>query len=258
MGHIFSIKSALLATALTAPFLGACAKVPEIMIINPDYTVKEVDAGSPTETMIEPFDNGVVLSSGTFCEGAAILETELHQSIYADKGQAYRKDQIVEWSYVNVPIVQNGQPRGNSRVWGDATHTTQFFVIETLISAGIKAGMNKDQIAMTIAIARHESGFNPDAAAGTTSAHGIGQFINRTGDHYHVSDSNRWDVAVQANALVQHTLDNYAYAQRKGWSDPYVYALHHDGPSLSYGGLTIAKEHVVPTASAVRSMFICS
>jgi putative chitinase len=53
-----------------------------------------------------------------------------------------------------------------------------------------------------LAIAHTESGFNPDAAAGTTSASGLGQFVDKTGEAYSLNDNNRWDVNAQADSLV--------------------------------------------------------
>ena len=166
-------------------------------------------------------------------------------NILASRGAAYRDSQIANHSYYNTPLQSNGV-RGNSRVWGDASTNTQRSAINAIINAGRNHGMTAEQITLTTAIARHESGFNPDAAAGTTSANGIGQFVNRTGAHYDLTDANRWDINAQADALVRHTLDNIRLAERRGQGTEYVYAYHHDGPSLQYGGLELSRQHIMP------------
>lgn len=170
-------------------------------------------------------------------------QVEELKGLYAKKGKEYRKDQIVDWSYINDPLVEGGV-RGNSRVWGDASIETQNAVIDRIVAKGRADGLNDRDIALVLAIAKHESGFNPDAAAGTTSARGLGQFINRTGETYGITEGNQWDLDAQIDALIAHTKDNKKLAEGKG--EEYIYAYHHDGPSLSYGGLDISKNKVMP------------
>ena len=105
------------------------------------------------------------------------------------------------------------------------------------------------KIAIALATARHESGFNPDASAKSSSATGIGQFINDTGTAYGIKDANRWDMDTQVDALVNHVYDNAQLARKKGYGDEYIYALHHDGPSLDRTGLSKSKELVMPYVS---------
>jgi len=176
---------------------------------------------------------------------AKVAAEDPYLSLYAKKGARYRE--VVDWSHYNAPIVENGQMRGNSRIWGDATNATQRASIEAIRAEAKLAGMTAEQEAMVLAIAYIESGFNPDAAAGTTSAQGLGQFIRKTGESYGLSNANRWDVNEQARALVEHTLDNYAAVKRVGLSDEYVYARHHDGSfTNNYGGVDLARSRVLP------------
>ncbi len=172
--------------------------------------------------------------------------------LYASKGYGYRKSQVVHQSHYYDPIVHShDQSGGLSRRVGDALPATQQQAIDAIISAGHSAGMTDNQIALTLAIAREESGFNPDAAAGTTSASGLGQFVDATGKKYGLDGGNRWNLDAQARALVQLTLENINLAKSKGYTgadvDRYTYAYHHDGPGLKHGGLDIAARHVVPT-----------
>lgn len=174
--------------------------------------------------------------------------SDIPKGVLAPKGAAYKDSQVVNYSYYKKPIEGEGL-RGNSRRAGDATEEVQKSAIEAIISEGRKAGMSNEDIALTLSIARHESGFNPDAAAGTTSAHGLGQFVDKTGTAYGLNDENRWDVNAQARALVEHTKDNIRLAEKKGQGREYVYAYHHDGPSLAYGGLQIGQKNVTPKVS---------
>ena len=80
-------------------------------------------------------------------------------NIYAKKGSPYSK--VVKWSHYNAAIVNNGQLRGNSRIWGDATQATQRASIEAIRAGAKLAGMNAEQEAMVLAIAYVESGFKP-------------------------------------------------------------------------------------------------
>ena len=174
-------------------------------------------------------------------------ETYLLKRLYAKKGKAYRDSQIVGHSYINTDLIEGGV-RGNSRIHGDASIKTQNIVINKIIKKGMDKGLSDRDIAIVLAIAKHESGFNPDAAAGTTSARGIGQFINRTGAAYGLTDDNQWDVDAQIDALIDHTIDNKNLADRRDQGEEYIYKYHHDGPTSDYVGLTTSVNKVVPLA----------
>lgn len=104
---------------------------------------------------------------------------DIYESMIQPRGRAYRDDQIARrLSYYDDPIDKSpGRLAGNSHVWGDATAEVQSRAIDALVSASEQAGLTPRQTAHVLAIARLESGFNPDAAAGTTSAYGLGQFV---------------------------------------------------------------------------------
>ena len=156
-------------------------------------------------------------------------------------------------SYFKEPILgPENAPRGRSRRWGDASADVQRLAIESLCLESRKAGLNALETAFVLAAARLESGFNPDAAAGASSASGLGQFIDATGRAYGLNSKNRFNLQDQARALVEHTKDNIRYLGR--YIDvssvkerfAYLYALHHDGPSLNHGGLEIAEKKLLP------------
>ena len=173
------------------------------------------------------------------------ISKQFDDSVYAPLGKGYRDDQIVSNSYYKTEILDRSN-KGNSRVGGDVSIEVQERAMKSIVSEGIRQGMDERQIAMTLAIARHESGFNPDAAAGTTTAHGLGQFVNRTGNAYGLNDENRWIMEEQARALVSHTLDNYKLAKSRNQGEEYVYKYHHDGASKDFGGLGLSQKFVMP------------
>ena len=168
---------------------------------------------------------------------------KLTEELYGKKG--VQEGEPAKQSYFDTEIIEGGL-RGNSRKAGDASLDVQQTVVNKIIEVGGKMGMTDYEIAYTLAIARYESGFNPDAAAKTSSASGVGQFIDDTGSKYGITNENRWDVDVQVQALVDHTIDNFELAKKKGYGNEYVYALHHDGISLAKDGLSKGKEHVMP------------
>jgi putative chitinase len=137
-------------------------------------------------------------------------------------------------------------PQGHSRDWGGAPIDAQKSAIDTLLSAAKDKGLNTHDTAYVLAIANHESGFNPHAAARSTSASGIGQFVDDTGKAYGLTESNRWDPQSQAKALVDHFVDNQKLAKTKGLGEDYIYKFHHDGPVKNYGGLDLSQEKVMP------------
>ena len=168
---------------------------------------------------------------------------KLTEELYGKKG--VQEGKPAKQSYFDTEIIEGGL-RGNSRKAGDASLDVQQTVVNKIIEVGGKMGMTDYEIAYTLAIARYESGFNPDAAAKSSSASGVGQFIDGTGSKYGITNENRWNVDVQVQALVDHTLDNFELAKKKGYGNEYVYALHHDGISLAKNGLSKGKEHVMP------------
>lgn len=172
---------------------------------------------------------------------------DIYQDMVQPRGAAYSSDRIKPWSHYREPIDQSdGRLHGNSRRWGDATPEVQSRVIDTIIESAREKGLTPRETAHVLAIARVESGFNPDAAAGTTSASGLGQFIDKTGNHYHLNNRNRFDVGAQSDALVDHYIDNRTLAHKRGQGEEYIYKYHHDGPTRDYGGLALSEKKVMP------------
>lgn len=149
-------------------------------------------------------------------------------------------------SHFSDPIPNDGQPHGYSRRPGDASEAVKTHVIDCIIKECADQGLSKRDTAHVLAIARIESGFNPDAAAPTSSASGVGQFITRTGASYGLDNRNRFDLQDNVRALVEHYRDNKELAMSNGKGESWIYAYHHDGPGGGHGGLQLAKEHVMP------------
>ncbi|WP_421047887.1 lytic transglycosylase domain-containing protein [Paraburkholderia sp. A1RI-2L] len=170
--------------------------------------------------------------------------------MYAPRGPAYRDEQIRSYSHYNVPIDNSpGRLAGNSRRHGDANKEVQKGVIDLIVDAAKAHGLDRNDTVMVLAMARVESGFNPDAAAGTTSASGVGQFVDLTARPYRiVTDAQRFDAKIGADALVRHYLENKQLAKNYLGRELYVmiHAYQHDGPSLAYGGRGISESHVMP------------
>ena len=165
----------------------------------------------------------------------------------------------VKHSNFKQPIVEGGL-RGNSRLAFDADIKVQNKVIDLIVEESKAQGLSAKETAMTLAIARHESGFNPDAASNLSSASGVGQFINETGDHFGLDDNNRWDAEAQVKALVAHTKSSYKIIRKQGRPLSWVYKLHHDGRGSSNNakikGIQIATKNVLPMYNKIVEMML--
>ena len=174
--------------------------------------------------------------------GARTPSIDYDQLIVPRRGPAYRQDQIAAQSHYNDPIDQSdGRLAGRSRISGDASPETQRAAIDAIVASAKKAGLSTRDTAHVLAIAQLESGFNPDAAAGTSSACGLGQILRGTEGGYGLGDGNRWDMNDQSDALVKLFLFNKNLARTRGQGEEYIYKYHHDGPSKEGGGLAIAR-----------------
>jgi len=140
-------------------------------------------------------------------------------------------------SYYTLPITHAlGRPYGKSRRHGDASPEVQNKAIDAIIEAAKKHGLTNRETAHVLAIAFVESGFNPDAAAGTTTATSLGQFVRGTGWNYGLNDTNRFELKSNADALVRHFLENKSLAIKRGNTgkdiEIKIYVYHHDGANV--------------------------
>lgn len=150
-------------------------------------------------------------------------------------------------------IPSDGECHGRSRNWGDIDATCKKTVTAEIVSEAKQMGLNEIGIAFVLAVAKVESGFNPDAASTSSSAAGIGQFIDKTGQGYGLDETNRFDITANTRAMISYLKDCFNSAQRRFKPTnvasllSYTYALFHDGPSMKYGGMKIAEEQVLPS-----------
>lgn len=111
--------------------------------------------------------------------------TTLYERLFASKGKAYKESSIKQISWLKKkPEIDKPADKiaGNSRIWGDISHENQKRVIDLIIEIGTRYKLSYREIAHLLLIVKVESGFNPDAAAGTTSAAGLAQYTEDTID----------------------------------------------------------------------------
>lgn len=107
----------------------------------------------------------------------------IYEYLRVKKGPAYRSDQIEPYSWLTKkPAVDKaaGRIAGRSRIHGDIEPLMQDRVIDLIIEIATRYKMSYRDIAHCLLFTKIESGFNPDAAAGTTSAAGLGQYTSAT------------------------------------------------------------------------------
>lgn len=96
--------------------------------------------------------------------------------------------------------------------------------------------------AVLLATAEIESGFNPMARAATTSACGLFQFVQRTGEAFELPTEDCMNPWLNARSGIEHYISNYQArvkkqvdhlegAERVLRTFELTYYLHHDGPN---------------------------
>lgn len=107
----------------------------------------------------------------------------IYDYLRTQRGKAYSEDKIVSHSWLSrCPSIEK-QPNeiaGQSRVWGDISPDDQALVVDLIIEICTRYKLTYREIAFVLLMVRVESGFNPDAAAGTTSAGGLAQYTKDT------------------------------------------------------------------------------
>jgi len=143
--------------------------------------------------------------------------------------------EVASHSRFNTPI-EIRQNMGNSSAWADANDEVKLNSINQILHEAIKQKMSLNEAIFALSVAHIESGFNPDAAAGTSSASGIGQFINKTGELYGLDDSNRFDIEAGSKALVSLLNNNISQSMEEVEEENVfieAYSHYHDGSIVS-------------------------
>lgn len=178
-----------------------------------------------------------------------------------EPGPAYRRAVVKNNSHYFDPIKDGDGLSGRSRRWGDADYTVQAQCIVRLTKKLRSAGFTESEVSFAVALCRCESGFNPDAAAGYSSASGLGQFLDRTRGalckRANLRSSDPFDADLNVICMSETLKECFAFARK--YAKPgtiryfqFAYAYHHDGPALNSGGLEIAAEKVLPWLETVK------
>lgn len=174
--------------------------------------------------------------------------SDLYSYLNAKKGKAYFDDQIKSFSLLSLyPSIDTSRKlRGNSRTIGDAEKQVQDAIIDMLITISVRYGLNYKEISYVLLTTKVESGFNPDAAAGTTSAGGLAQgtvgfimdALTQSEDilgfkldlrNDQIFDAEKGCYAVVYSFLLnkEKVMGSYTSDQEEYWE--WLYLLHHDG-----------------------------
>lgn len=162
-------------------------------------------------------------------------------------------------THVDEPIDSRKELSGNSRKAGDAPPEIQQKVIDLIIEEARNRRFNNRDIAYYIAIAKRESGFNPDAANSNSTASGIAQVVDNTGKTYHIDDSNRFN----ARASIQAGLDYFAkikstviadFGSADGPYEPLIYYCYHYGEFSTHRREVIKGKVTVKEASPLGEL----
>ena len=138
----------------------------------------------------------------------------IYEYLRAKKGHAYRPDQIETYSWLaKKPSIDKaaGRIAGQSRIHGDIEPLKQDRVIDLIIEIGARYKMSYRDIAHILLFTKIESGFNPDAAAGTTSAAGLGQYTSAT-----VKEVAKPSVSKTRLGFVLDLSDDYVFDAERG------------------------------------------
>lgn len=174
--------------------------------------------------------------------------SDLYEYLNAKKGKAYFDGQIKPFSLISLypDIDVSRKLRGNSRTTGDADKEVQDAIIDMIITIAVRYGLSYKEISYILLTTKVESGFNPDAAAGTTSAAGLAQgtvgFIKDALTqsegilgfqldlrNEEVFEAEKGCYAVIYSFLLNKSkvMESYTSDQSEYWE--WLYLLHHDG-----------------------------
>lgn len=183
---------------------------------------------------------------------AQAVAPDEYRGVISSRGRGYRQDNIRPYSHYRRELIQReeGEPKGYSRVYGDVNTADQLVLMDRAFAAMDQhSDLTEADKTLILAIMKHESGFNPDAAAGTTSAAGLGQFIDARWRELGGTDKNRWDIDTQIEIMIMHYKELKAKARAKGQGVHAIYRRHHDGQNSDNPnglGQRIYNRHIRP------------
>lgn len=169
------------------------------------------------------------------------------------------KRKVLSGSNYYRPIdTSPGRLSGFGRGWGQANLNTQHKVMNLIVQNSLN--LRSEDQAILLAIARIESGFNPDAAATTTSASGVFQIVKTTANNLGLSQEKVFDAKSNILAGIELYQENAALLNKRfptlqgNERAVMLYAFHHDGPTLNYGGAEIARRQMLPFLDGFREV----
>ena len=144
--------------------------------------------------------------------------------------------------------------RGNSQRWGDASPKVKAEIRVELCKTSKNLSLeDRDTF---LAIAQFESGLNPSAKATQTTASGVFQIVKNTAKGLGLSLSELFNAKENIKAglkLFMENMRNKVVPKSGVNRGVMLYALHHDGPTLAYGGLELAKTKFLQTLDRIKS-----
>lgn len=132
-------------------------------------------------------------------------------------------------------------------------------VLDIIIEEARKEKFNNHDLAYYIAIAKHESRFNPDAASETSTASGVAQVIDETGKANGINDTNRFDARASIKAGLHYfrkiqSKVRHDYGTLNHETSVMIYYAYHYGEA-SYWGYSYI-EMLKPKKLRNRDLFI--
>lgn len=175
-----------------------------------------------------------------------ITGAELHQQLILSKISNDTISNIIAGSDFTRQYDIDGARRNGVRefVATGAPKWTQSEGVKAILFEARKAELPIEDQAVLLAIANIESGFNPAAQAGITTACGLFQFVEKTGEMFNLKPNDCMDPWLNARAGVRHYIANYENRVRAKVNHLHgvervfrtfelSYYLHHDGPASS-------------------------
>ncbi len=164
-----------------------------------------------------------------------------------------KNSQIVSYSAYNTPLDNSeGRVSGSGRGWGQASGEVKMTVIDEILNQARERAYSRDQVAFFLAVGYKESGLNPDAAAASTSASGIAQFVKKTGEACGVSVEERFDFKESIGGLFTYMgrilNKSEANSQLKTPESVFTdaYSRYHDGGKPKNETIEWTKKNILP------------
>lgn len=173
-----------------------------------------------------------------------VTGSEIHKQLILSRISDQTIDKIITGSRFTRNFNSVAASREGTRefVGVGAPKWVQKESIRAILYHARKAGLSVEDQVVLLATADIESGFNPLARASSTSACGLFQFVQRTGQMFDLEPTDCMDPWSNARSGVEHYMKNIEQAispkvkdltgvERAFKTFELSYYLHHDGPN---------------------------